>query len=52
MKTIKQTNNVLYTAKTHTVGDRQYGVTKSTDDHHDIKLPAPPEGVGPEQLFA
>jgi len=50
-----ETGNVLYTAKTHTVGDRQNGVSRSSDGRLDIRL-APPgsSGVGtnPEQLFA
>ncbi len=46
---------VLYTAKTHTTGGREHGVSKSSDGHLDIML-SPPGTVGigtnPEQLFA
>jgi Ohr subfamily peroxiredoxin len=46
---------VLYTAKTHTTGGREHGVSRSSDGHLDIKLSTPgTAGVGtnPEQLFA
>ncbi|MDO6429574.1 organic hydroperoxide resistance protein [Flavitalea sp. BT771] len=46
---------VLYTAKTHTTGGREHGVSRSSDGHLDIKLSTPgTDGIGtnPEQLFA
>lgn len=46
--------NVLYTAKTHTVGGRE-GSAKSSDEKLDILLSAPGssgKGTNPEQLFA
>lgn len=56
METITQSSTkVLYTAKTHTTGGREQGVSKSSDGRLDIKLSTPgTNGVGtnPEQLFA
>lgn len=55
METITQTSKVLYTAKTHTTGGRENGVSKSSDGHLDIKLSTPGTtgtGTNPEQLFA
>jgi osmotically inducible protein OsmC len=56
METITQSSTkVLYTAKTHTTGGREHGVSKSADGRLDIKLSTPgTNGVGtnPEQLFA
>jgi Ohr subfamily peroxiredoxin len=55
METITQSTKVLYTAKTHTTGGREHGVSKSSDGRLDIKLSTPgTNGVGtnPEQLFA
>ncbi len=46
---------LLYTAKTHTVGGREHGLSRSSDGHLEVKLTVPgTEGVGtnPEQLFA
>jgi Ohr subfamily peroxiredoxin len=50
---------VLYTAKTHTIGGRENGVSRSSDGRLDIKLSVPKEmggqdkpGTNPEQLFA
>jgi Ohr subfamily peroxiredoxin len=46
---------VLYTAKTHTTGGREHGVSRSSDGHLDIKLSVPGtagSGTNPEQLFA
>lgn len=46
---------LLYTAKVHTVGGREGGMSKSSDGQLDIKI-SPPGGKGsgtnPEQLFA
>ncbi len=50
-----QIKKVLYTAKTHTTGGREHGVSRSSDGHLDIKLSTlGTAGVGtnPEQLFA
>lgn len=50
-----QTDKVLYTAKTHTVGGREHGAARSSDGHLDIRLTspgAPGDGTNPEQLFA
>lgn len=52
--TTSQTDNVVYTAQTHTTGGRQ-GESYSSDGNLDIQL-TPPGGNGsgtnPEQLFA
>jgi Ohr subfamily peroxiredoxin len=45
----------LYTAKTHTTGGRENGVSRSSDGHLDIRLSTPGSariGTNPEQLFA
>jgi lipoyl-dependent peroxiredoxin len=47
--------NVLYTAKTHTSGGREGGVSRSSDGRLDVKFSspgAPGNGTNPEQLFA
>ena len=52
---MNQAGKVLYTAKTHTTGGREHGVSRSSDGRLDIKLSTPgTAGVGtnPEQLFA
>jgi osmotically inducible protein OsmC len=46
---------VLYTARTHTTGGREHGVSRSSDGRLDIKLSIPGTeriGTNPEQLFA
>jgi Ohr subfamily peroxiredoxin len=46
---------VLYTAKTHTSGGREGGVSRSSDGRLDVKFispGAPGSGTNPEQLFA
>jgi Ohr subfamily peroxiredoxin len=46
---------LLYTARTHTTGGREHGVSRSSDGHLDIKLSTPGTagtGTNPEQLFA
>lgn len=46
---------VLYTAKTHTIGGRENGTSRSSDGRLDVRLsvPATPRiGTNPEQLFA
>src|SRR6476660_3790558 len=53
--TMAQIKKVLYTAKTHTTGGREAGVSRSSDGRLDIKLStpgAPGVGTNPEQLFA
>ena len=45
----------LYTAKTHTIGGRDGGASRSSDGRLDIKLSVPGtpgSGTNPEQLFA
>jgi lipoyl-dependent peroxiredoxin len=52
---VSQTTNVIYTAKTHTTGGREHGVSHSSDGQLEVKL-APPgskrTGTNPEQMFA
>jgi osmotically inducible protein OsmC len=45
---------VLYTAKTHTTGGREGGVSRTDDGHLEVKISPPGSGSGtnPEQLFA
>jgi osmotically inducible protein OsmC len=53
--TMTQLGKVVYTAKTHTTGGREHGVSHSSDGHLDIKLSipgGPGAGTNPEQLFA
>jgi osmotically inducible protein OsmC len=54
-RTIEATGKVIYTAKTHTTGGRENGVSRSSDGRLDIRI-APPGspriGTNPEQLFA
>jgi lipoyl-dependent peroxiredoxin len=55
MAQLQSPGKVIYTARTHTTGGREHGVSRSSDGHLDIKLSTPgTEGVGtnPEQLFA
>jgi lipoyl-dependent peroxiredoxin len=54
-RTATQAGKVIYTAKTHTTGGREKGVSRSSDGHLDIKLSVPGTagtGTNPEQLFA
>ena len=54
-RTITQPVKVLYTAKTHTIGGREGGGSRTSDGRLDIKfsLPGGPgNGTNPEQLFA
>ncbi len=51
---MSQIENVLYTAKTHTIGGRN-GAARSDDGRLDVKLSRPGsagDGTNPEQLFA
>ncbi len=46
---------VLYTAKTHTIGGREGGSSRTSDGELDVKLAVPGthgKGTNPEQLFA
>jgi lipoyl-dependent peroxiredoxin len=46
---------VLYSAKTHTTGDRKNGIARKSDGRLDIRLSTPGSariGTNPEQLFA
>ena len=48
-------DKVLYTAKTHTTGGREGGVSQSTDGRFEVRLSrpgGPGAGTNPEQLFA
>jgi osmotically inducible protein OsmC len=48
-------DKVIYTAKTHTTGGRENGVSRSSDGRLEVKLslPGTPRiGTNPEQLFA
>jgi Ohr subfamily peroxiredoxin len=50
-----QFEKVLYTAKTHTSGGRDGGVSRSVDGRLEVKLSSPGgpgSGTNPEQLFA
>jgi Ohr subfamily peroxiredoxin len=53
--TMRPTPSVLHTAKTHTTGGREHGVSRSSDGHLDVRLSTPGSariGTNPEQLFA
>ena len=55
MTTMTQVKKVLYTAKVHTTGGRDGGVSRSDDGRLDIRhsVPGTPgTGTNPEQLFA
>lgn len=50
-----QTGKVLYTAKTHTTGGREKGMSRSSDGRLEVSLSTPGgagTGTNPEQLFA
>ena len=52
---MSQTDKLLYTARTHTVGGRQDGMSRSSDGRLDVRLSPPGSagiGTNPEQLFA
>jgi lipoyl-dependent peroxiredoxin len=54
-RTTPQNGKVVYTAKTHTTGGRENGVSRSSDGRLDVKLSVPGAvriGTNPEQLFA
>jgi osmotically inducible protein OsmC len=53
--TAEARGKVIYTAKTHTTGGRENGVSRSSDGRLDVKLSVPGSprvGTNPEQLFA
>ena len=50
-----QSEKLLYTARTHTTGGRQDGMSRSSDGRLDVRLSPPGSagiGTNPEQLFA
>ena len=54
-RTTEASDKVIYTAKTHTTGGRENGVSRSSDGQLEIKLSlpgSPRAGTNPEQLFA
>jgi len=54
-RTVAQPAKVLYTAKTHTIGGREGGSSRTSDGRLDIKYSVPGgpgNGTNPEQLFA
>ena len=54
-RTQTQPEKLLYTAKVHTTGGRENGMSRSSDGHLDIRLSTPGAaggGTTPEQLFA
>jgi len=54
-RTTEAPGKVMYTAKTHTTGGRENGVSRSSDGRLDVKLSVPGSpciGANPEQLFA
>jgi osmotically inducible protein OsmC len=54
-QTAPQGGKVVYTAKAHTTGGRENGVSRSSDGRLDVKLSLPGSariGTNPEQLFA
>jgi len=56
METIAESTRVLYTARTHTIGGREHGLSRSYDGHLNVKLSTPGldggTGTNPEQLIA
>jgi osmotically inducible protein OsmC len=54
-RTAKAPGKVIYTAKTHTTGGRENGVSRSSDGQLQVNLSSPGSqrpGTNPEQLFA
>jgi Ohr subfamily peroxiredoxin len=54
-RAMPQGGKVVYTAKTHTIGGRENGASRSSDGRLDVKLSVPGAvriGTNPEQLFA
>lgn len=55
MEARAKSGKVIYTARTHTTGGRDHGVSRSSDGQLDVKLGPPRSsgmGTNPEQLFA
>lgn len=55
MESKAKTGTVIHTARTHTTGGRDSGVSRSSDGHLDVRLASPGSagiGTNPEQLFA
>ncbi len=53
--TTEETRKVVYTGKTHTIGGRDGGASRTSDGRLDVKLAIPGStgaGTNPEQLFA
>jgi osmotically inducible protein OsmC len=53
--TTEDLGKVIYTARTHTTGGRENGVSRSADGRLDVKISPPGSsriGTNPEQLFA
>jgi Ohr subfamily peroxiredoxin len=54
-RTAGDAGKVIYTARAHTTGGRESGVSRSSDGRLDVKLSLPGSariGTNPEQLFA
>jgi osmotically inducible protein OsmC len=54
-RTTEAPREVIYTAKTHTIGGREHGASRSSDGSLDVKLSIPGSGrigTNPEQLLA
>lgn len=52
---MQRLDKVIYTARTHTSGDRGHGVSRSDDGRLEVRFSrpgAPGDGTNPEQLFA
>jgi osmotically inducible protein OsmC len=52
---MSQIGKVAYTAKTHTIGGREGGISRSSDGRLDVRLSTPGSariGTNPEQLLA
>jgi Ohr subfamily peroxiredoxin len=52
---MSQNKKVQYTARTHTIGGRDGGISRSSDGHLGVRLSVPgasSTGTNPEQLFA
>jgi Ohr subfamily peroxiredoxin len=52
---MSQPAKTTYTARTHTIGGRDNGASRSSDGHLDVRLSTPGSariGTNPEQLFA
>ncbi|HQU92535.1 MAG TPA: organic hydroperoxide resistance protein [Pyrinomonadaceae bacterium] len=55
LNTIPEIENVVYTARAHTIGGRDGGTSRTSDGRLDVRLVPPGssrDGTNPEQLFA